>query len=247
MKISKEKIAAYILAGGAAKRFDGQLKGLVELNGKPLLSYVISAIEEQVSSIVINSHAKDYQVFGLPIITDSVSNDDVNKTTAHETTGHKGTVHKATSHKPTGHKGPLHGLYACLQHLHQQEHQEESSQQVEWLFLVACDMPALTPSCVTGLVEAIQAEKNKGRNYQAASFSYDGFLQPTVSLWHISVLDQLKHAVEEKQWSGLKVFFESLGEHALKVDYPADSHQQNPFININSALELKQFEQSLSL
>ncbi|MFA0708552.1 NTP transferase domain-containing protein, partial [Vibrio sp. 10N.222.48.A3] len=45
-----------ILAGGQASRMGGKDKGLVELNGSPLIQYVINKLSQQDVSITINAN-----------------------------------------------------------------------------------------------------------------------------------------------------------------------------------------------
>jgi molybdenum cofactor guanylyltransferase len=55
---------------------DGEDKGLIELNGKPLVAHVIDAIQPQVDAILINANRnqKRYATFGYPVIADSLLN-----------------------------------------------------------------------------------------------------------------------------------------------------------------------------
>lgn len=69
--LTPDKIDWIILAGGQASRMGGVDKGLIELNGKPLIEHVISALQPQVSSLMINAnrnHAQ-YQKYA-PVIAD---------------------------------------------------------------------------------------------------------------------------------------------------------------------------------
>ncbi|TKG04869.1 molybdenum cofactor guanylyltransferase MobA [Vibrio lentus] len=61
-----------ILAGGQASRMGGKDKGLVELNGSPLIQYVISKLSQQDVSITINANRNldSYQAFA-PVVSDS--------------------------------------------------------------------------------------------------------------------------------------------------------------------------------
>jgi molybdopterin-guanine dinucleotide biosynthesis protein A len=54
----------------------GEDKGLIELNGKPLVQHVIDAIQPQVGAILINANRNQerYATFGYPVITDSLRN-----------------------------------------------------------------------------------------------------------------------------------------------------------------------------
>lgn len=85
---SRHNIQGHILAGGRATRMQGEDKGLLALNGKPLVANVIERLRPQVAGICIsaNRHIKQYQQYGLPVITDSL----------------------------TGFLGPLAGIHAAL-------------------------------------------------------------------------------------------------------------------------------------
>ncbi len=84
--MKNQDITGIILAGGKSKRM-GKEKGLVELHGKKLISYVIEVLKPVVGKIIISSnsnayHDKDYEVIA-DIYPDS---------------------------------GPMGGIYSCLQH-----------------------------------------------------------------------------------------------------------------------------------
>lgn len=70
------RTTAVILSGGRGRRMGGEDKGLIELNGEPLIQYVIEAIEPQVGHIVINANRNQarYAEFGYPVVTDSLLN-----------------------------------------------------------------------------------------------------------------------------------------------------------------------------
>ena len=55
-KINKSDITGVILAGGQARRMQGQDKGLVLLNNKPMIEYVIENLKPQVGELVINAN-----------------------------------------------------------------------------------------------------------------------------------------------------------------------------------------------
>lgn len=52
----KEDITGVILAGGRAQRMGGIDKGLIELEGKPMIAYVMERLAPQVSRVVINAN-----------------------------------------------------------------------------------------------------------------------------------------------------------------------------------------------
>ena len=70
--IPGDQITAVILAGGQARRMGGQDKGLVELNGRPMIEHIIDALKPQVDRIVIsaNRNIERYQRYGFPVIKD---------------------------------------------------------------------------------------------------------------------------------------------------------------------------------
>ena len=67
-------ITAVILAGGKGRRMAGQDKGLVELDGKPLVRHVLEAMAPQVEHILINANRnlEQYRRLGYPVVQDSL-------------------------------------------------------------------------------------------------------------------------------------------------------------------------------
>ena len=67
-------LAAHVLAGGRATRMHGEDKGLLELNGKPLLEHVLERLRSQVATIYIsvNRQPEQYQAYGWPVIGDNL-------------------------------------------------------------------------------------------------------------------------------------------------------------------------------
>lgn len=63
-----------ILAGGQATRMNGQDKGLIPLNGVPLIHYVLSKVSNQTNNILINANRNlpIYQEYA-PVISDEFS------------------------------------------------------------------------------------------------------------------------------------------------------------------------------
>ncbi len=62
-------IHAYILAGGKSTRM-GEEKGLMMFQDKPLIHYVIEAVQEVTKEIFIVTTNKAYTQFGFPLIAD---------------------------------------------------------------------------------------------------------------------------------------------------------------------------------
>lgn len=70
--IKYQDVAAVILAGGQGRRVGGEDKGLIKLNGKPLVAHVIDVIAPQVESLVIsaNRNIEQYEAFAYPVVRD---------------------------------------------------------------------------------------------------------------------------------------------------------------------------------
>ncbi|MEE9321368.1 MAG: molybdenum cofactor guanylyltransferase MobA [Granulosicoccus sp.] len=82
------RLGAVILAGGLARRMNGEDKGLIPIAGKTMVAHVLQTVQPQVDVVVINANRnKDlYGAYDVPVVAD-----------AHE-----------------GHLGPLAGLCAGL-------------------------------------------------------------------------------------------------------------------------------------
>ena len=81
-------VGAVVLAGGLARRMEGQDKGLIEIQGRPMAAWVLEQIRPQVHDIVINANRNQaaYEALGADVIPD----------------------------RHTGHIGPLAGLSAAM-------------------------------------------------------------------------------------------------------------------------------------
>lgn len=68
------QIAAVILAGGRGRRMGGRDKGLVTIDGEPMIDRVISRLRPQVGEMLIsaNRSLNSYRRRGLPVIADSL-------------------------------------------------------------------------------------------------------------------------------------------------------------------------------
>lgn len=65
------EIEAFVLAGGKSSRM-GTDKGLVQLNGRPMVSYVLEALEETELPVKIIANNPGYEGFGYPVCRDVV-------------------------------------------------------------------------------------------------------------------------------------------------------------------------------
>lgn len=75
-KAAKTNITGVILAGGQGRRMGGEDKGLMELNGRPLVEYLLDSLGPQTGALIINANRNQerYQRYGVPVIEDQVGN-----------------------------------------------------------------------------------------------------------------------------------------------------------------------------
>lgn len=57
------EISAVVLAGGRARRMGGQDKGLVALNNRPMVEYIVQRIAPQVGSVLISAN-RNLEIYG---------------------------------------------------------------------------------------------------------------------------------------------------------------------------------------
>ena len=72
--IARESVTGVVLAGGQGRRMGGVDKGLVELDGRPLVAWVLERLAPQVDTLLVNANqnAARYATFGHPVIGDAV-------------------------------------------------------------------------------------------------------------------------------------------------------------------------------
>jgi molybdopterin-guanine dinucleotide biosynthesis protein A len=73
--MAAEDISAIILAGGRARRFAGQDKGLIALQGRPLVRWAADRLAPQVAEILIsaNRNLEAYAGLGHPVLADALA------------------------------------------------------------------------------------------------------------------------------------------------------------------------------
>ncbi len=76
MTCERANITGVVLAGGKGRRMGGEDKGLLELNGRPLIAYALDALSQAAGTLLINANRNRqlYESFGFPVIADR--NDD---------------------------------------------------------------------------------------------------------------------------------------------------------------------------
>lgn len=69
-----EGITGIVLAGGQGRRMGGVDKGLVELDGRPMVQHVLERFAPQVDAVLINANqnGERYAAFGHPVVPDTV-------------------------------------------------------------------------------------------------------------------------------------------------------------------------------
>ncbi|MDD4914151.1 MAG: molybdenum cofactor guanylyltransferase [Methylococcales bacterium] len=69
----QNKVSGVVLAGGLARRMQQQDKGLVQFQGRAMISYALAAMSPLVDELLIsaNRHQHEYGRYGLPVIGDS--------------------------------------------------------------------------------------------------------------------------------------------------------------------------------
>lgn len=67
-------ITGVVLAGGLGRRMGGVDKGLQELDGRPMVSWVVERLRPQVDELLINANRNvgTYERFGVPVIPDRI-------------------------------------------------------------------------------------------------------------------------------------------------------------------------------
>tara|TARA_R110002072_G_scaffold97995_2_gene215769 strand:+ start:54523 stop:55122 length:600 start_codon:yes stop_codon:yes gene_type:complete len=71
----KSDVTGVILAGGQARRMGGQDKGLVMLDGKPMIELIIDILKPQTAKLLINANRNHdlYSRYGLELVADELS------------------------------------------------------------------------------------------------------------------------------------------------------------------------------
>lgn len=69
---ARDDITGLVLAGGRGSRMGGDDKGLISLNGRPMVEHVIAALRIEIDRVLVsaNRHLERYARFGCPVIPD---------------------------------------------------------------------------------------------------------------------------------------------------------------------------------
>jgi molybdopterin-guanine dinucleotide biosynthesis protein A len=128
-----------------------------------------------------------------------------------------------------GSHGPLGGLLSALR--------QTASGLGTWLLLVPCDAPFLPGDLAERLYESTRSLSCPGAIVRSR-----GELQPTFSLWHVDLLQELERAVMELGMRGFKQFLD--GRELALVDWAEST--PDAFFNINDSASLSDAERRLA-
>ena len=128
-----------------------------------------------------------------------------------------------------GFQGPLMGLYSALS----SAKSSDKLGQATYLMMVPCDGPFIPNNLVAELHQQVLEQ-----DADVACIRYQGFAQPTFSLWHKRVAPAVKEALLVKKYGGFKPLLADL--NATYLDWPEQS--VSPFFNINTVDDLAEAE-----
>ena len=124
-----------------------------------------------------------------------------------------------------GFQGPLTGLWSALK--------SDQLSDTSYLMLVPCDGPFIPHNLVVELHQLMA--KNDA---DIACVRYQGFAQPTFSLWNKRVLPAVEETLLVKKMGGFKPLLAEL--NTVYLDWP--EQPLNPFFNINTPEDLAEAE-----
>lgn len=127
-----------------------------------------------------------------------------------------------------GFQGPLTGLYSALVSNHLTD--------ADYLMMIPCDGPFIPDNLVAELYKLIVSS-----GADTACVRYQGFAQPTFTLWNKRVLSAVEKALLEDKDGGFKSLLQRLD--TVYLDWPDQA--VNPFFNINSQEDLALAEAAL--
>ena len=128
-----------------------------------------------------------------------------------------------------GFLGPLTGLWSALK--------SDQLSTANYLMIAPCDGPFIPCNLVSELYQLIIAN-----DADIACVRYQGFAQPTFSLWHKRVLPAVEKTLLVKKQGGFKPLLKEL--KTVYFDWP--EQPLNPFFNINTPADLAEAERLLA-
>lgn len=217
MKGQAPRVIGLILAGGEGRRMGYRNKGLMELQGKPLVRHVAERISPQVDALYLSANAdiETYEALGFRVIPDENSRE-----------------------RPFLGKGPLAGISALLSAIHDELSDEDLIQ------VVSCDGPFLPLNLVEKLRSAREsfrkAEMQEGGEPQTGgvfprSDEREHYIYLQACAGDLRVIDTLLMNDDLRIRALLKEI------SAKSVHFPSE----RAFANCNSPDELARLEEDL--
>jgi len=70
----QQDVTGLVLAGGMGRRMQGTDKGLIDLGGREMVSYVIDTLHANVAEVIVNANRNDqaYAKYGVRVVADSI-------------------------------------------------------------------------------------------------------------------------------------------------------------------------------
>lgn len=170
--ISKNRITGLILAGGLSRRMaaafqgtGGGDKGLLDLQGKPMLAHVIDRLSPQAGRLVINANGDParFAAFGLPVTPDTIP----------------------------GFVGPLAGVLAGLRW---SKHNQPEATHVVSVSADAPFLPGDLAERLAAAAERASLSPG-GPTHPIAIAASGGELHPVIGLWPVDLADDLEAAL----------------------------------------------------
>jgi molybdenum cofactor guanylyltransferase len=127
--LNPTQLTALILAGGQARRMGGIDKGLLELNGRAMISHVVSAIQPHVQQVLISANRNQDQyeaLTGCTVLSDQAG----------------------LSEFAGRFEGPLAGMLAGL-----------TVAETDYMLCLPCDSPLITADLIQRLSDSLSREQ----------------------------------------------------------------------------------------
>ncbi len=211
--------SALILAGGKGSRLGYREKALIDINGRPLISFVIEALENVVDNIIISVRDRTQgELLGfLPLMNPSKKD---RYLWVHQTCRFAYDEHK--------NMGPIAGILAGL---------EECED--EYCFIAACDMPFINGKVVELLFQ-------KCKNYDAAIPRWeDGFLEPLHAVYRCKpMIREAKCAIEKGETIILAPVFKLNVNYVGIDEIKKFDPELKTFMNINTHEEIQKLSRA---
>ncbi|VVB86776.1 Molybdenum cofactor guanylyltransferase [uncultured archaeon] len=216
--------SALILAGGKGSRLGYREKALIDINGKPLIMFVIESLEKVVDSIIISVRDKAQGEF-LDSRLHSL-------TKPHESDGYRVNQQRyRLAYDSYINKGPLAGIFSGL-----------SACDDEYCFIAACDMPFINEDAVKLLIM-------KSEGYDAAIPRWDdGFLEPLHAVYRRGpMMRETKKALEKNETIILAPIFRLNVNYVATDEIKSIEPDLRTFMNVNTPEDIQQVIRKKSL